>query len=267
MSYKNHQKLAKIDDWLQLPRNGGKLYLLPVRQEDHADLAARITSQFEKTDEYVEPPFYIVEEPNQKTGEPGEKVLWDAKSLERRGSDEDKEWMKRYQQSQQILSQKIEQASMFMIAVDGTYKYETAKGSTIDLLIDDMEPEFNPPKGWIMKQERMGVELPDNPYDLKYMFVSGLIPDINFSRELVLRCMELSMEGALTDEALNRFRFEVRGQMVRQAQRVSEAITRIKTIPEMETQQDGLLELQSQVLGNENGTEMADDAEPVGQAE
>ena len=262
MSYK-HQKLAKIDDWLELPRNGGKLYLLPVRQEDHAGLAARITKQFENSTEYVEQPYYIATEPNQKTGEPGEKVLWDARSLEKRGTDEDKEWMKNYLRSQQVLGKKIEDASMFMIAVDGTYCYETPKGSKIDLIIDDMEPEFNPPKGWIMKQERMGVELPDNPYDLKYMFVSNLIPDVITSREIVLRCMELSLEGTLTDEAVARFRFEVRGQMVRNAQRASEAIAKFTGTSQQDSKQDGLLELQLSLSGNENGAELEPDTVAV----
>lgn len=259
-----HQQIAKIDDWLDLPRNSGRLYLLPIRQEDHADLAARITSQYKKTDEYVEPPYYITEQPNEKTGEPGERVLWDAKSLEKRGTPEEKEWWANYQRSQQVLAKKTEDASMFMIFVDGTYKYISPSGFEVDLRIDDIDPVFNPPSGWVMKQERMGIELPDNPYDLKYMFVSGLIPDITTSRELVLRCMELSMEGTLTEEALARFRGEVWGQMVRQAKRASEIIAKFAGTIEIPTESNGILELQSEIPGNENGAGMEENAERMG---
>lgn len=254
--------MAKIDDWIELP-NGGKLFLLPIKQQDQAELAARIETQFKQTDDYVEHPFYYSVEPTDN--DPGERVLWDDRSLDKSGTDDDKAWMIRYKKSQALLSEKQESASSFMTLVDGTYKYISPQNKEFNILIDDDNPAFNAPKGWLMKQKRLGFDADNiDPYELKYAFVSSLIPDIDTLRLVFSRVTELSMRGALTQEALNSFRRNLQREMVKNAKRLEENLSEPTETITIEGEQDRILELQQSLLGDESSQNVEPDTVAVG---
>jgi len=242
--------IAQIPEWIDLP-GGGSLHMLPVRQEDQAVMAAKVKMQFEASDEYVERPWYWTVEPNPDENEEGERAWWDARSLKRSGTDEEKEWMKNYITSQQVLAAKTEDAVLFMIFVDGTSEYKTPKGDIVNLVIDEINPEFSPPKGWLLRYEHLHLQVPTNPYELKNEYVSSLLPDRTLVQTAIMRCVELSLKGGLTEEALARFRLQIQREMESNAQRASAILAKITSNPETSPESNWILDAQLQIFGVE----------------
>ena len=210
---------AVIEDYIDLP-DGGKLYLNPIRHEEHDEIASAVENAFKNDPAYVERPFYVTVQPNKRTGEPGERVFWDAEAVAAVNDDEVKKTWAAYQKSLTILKTKTEHAVMFKILIDGTHSYVAPDGTEVDLEIKNplMNPTWEAPIGWVNKFRVMGIPVPDNPFELKYKFVSALITTPTVATDIVMRCIELSLRGTLTVEAVARFRGQVRGALATQTE-------------------------------------------------
>jgi len=191
---KGPKSAETIRDYIQL-MNGSKLYLLPITEERISLINHQVEKNFEDSDDFKQQPFYFPN--NDPEAQP---ILWEVESMEKDGTPEEKQQWAEYEKSQSLLSQKQWEVLLKTCIIDGTSKLVSRKGSEFDLEIDDVTGEFSVPEHWRKRQKSLGVELPQDPYELKYLFVSPLISDIQSQQELFLRCSSLAMRGVATEE-------------------------------------------------------------------
>lgn len=264
---KVEDKIAKIDPFVELP-NGGKLYLFPILQDHFNDLAFRIEEQFNASDKFVEQPYYII--PAEDERDKAEKVFWDERSVEKSGSDEEKEWFENWKASNQTLQQEILNAQRSMVFIDGVEKYITKKGTEIDLSLEEEEPEIKLPDWWLRKQERQRINVStykNDPYQAKYDFVSSLITNISVFKTIQNQCIMLALEGALTESSVEYFREAAQSDLAAFAQQLSSQLRDVAGKAIGGAEQDGVLELQPKKDGTSSDEKMGTDPVTMGSVE
>lgn len=193
-------KKQEILDYIEL-MNGSRLYLLPVTQADMAGKSLEAEKEFEATTGKLEQPWYWTVEPDDK-GRGGERALWTKKDVEKDGTDEEKAAWRAYEANQAQLNAFIEDKVFKFILGDGTSKLVTRAGNELDLVIDPVTYEWTPPENWLKRQNG---NAPADPYELKFLFLSPMIKDVETKRKIVSRCNLLNLRGVVTEEDLLKY--------------------------------------------------------------
>ena len=183
----------KIDSFIVLS-NGGKLHLLPISEVELQDIIENTKKEFGDK----------LNVPTYKT-EIGEDFEWDADSLEKDGTEKDKEKWDKYQEHKKVFTELQEERSMFYVLTEGVKAYETAKGKMVDLVIDEVDFELELPEGWIKKRERQGYKLSDDIIQNKFDFVNSLLRTIAEKRNVITRCVSLGLKGIVKEGDLIKY--------------------------------------------------------------
>ncbi|MHA2069369.1 MAG: hypothetical protein ACXABY_33835 [Candidatus Thorarchaeota archaeon] len=195
----------KVVDYVTLP-NGGKLYLLPISQADIQGITLNVEKKWKEDGEPIDIPTYSTSI--------GEVIEWDKESIEKDGSPEEKEAWSLHELSIKRMHIERNQKIAYFVLTESPKKYETAKGSTFPLVIDDLEPEWEPPQTWLKRQQKIAsYELPDDPYDRKYDFVSSLLGEASLVFGIISKATALAMRGAVTDEGVAKIEATFQGAM------------------------------------------------------
>lgn len=177
--------------------NGARLYLLPLTQIDLQDRRAVALKEFTE----LEQPWYWSVEPDEK-GRGGERALWTRADVEKDGTDEEKAAWKAYERNQMEKDNFIEDQVFKYILTDGTSRLVTSQGNEVDLIIDPVTFSWQPPEGWLKRQNDT---LPSDPAELKYLFLAPMVKDAKTARQIVSRCNLLAMRGLVTEEDLKKY--------------------------------------------------------------
>lgn len=203
------KKKSQLNDYVEL-QNGSKLYLLPINEADIQGIIINLRNEFIEQGLPLDAPTY--------TTEVEEVFAWDAESVEKDGSDEDKQKWAEHEATLREFNTQQEYRVMYYVFTESPYKLVTSKGNEIDLSIDELEPDFNPPDAWIKKQANLGYALPDNPYDRKYDFLRYLVKGVEAQREIIVHAIALNLKGAVSDEGVLKYEAMFRGQMEKAGQ-------------------------------------------------
>jgi len=193
-------------DYVEL-RNGSKLYLLPLNPMSFHAIVADAEKEFEPRK--IEQPWYWTVEPD-ADGKGGEKVLWTKPDVLKDGSPEEKEAWRAFEQNQIQQNQFIEAEMLKYILIEGTSKLVSRGGNEIDLIIDPVTFEWDPPPAW---KARLNGNIPDDPYELKYLYLSPMVGDVEIQRQIGACCNVLTYKGAVTEEGLIRIASFLQGRM------------------------------------------------------
>lgn len=137
---------------------GRRVEFQPVAQRDIEKAVAVIEREFKARGEPLDPPWYYSIEPDDN-GNGGEKVFWDAASVAKDGTVEDKEAWVKYQDAVTRLAFARDLRATEVMLLRGI-KNEVDKRPT---------PE------WIKEQEYWGIELPSDPRKLQLEYIDSEI--------------------------------------------------------------------------------------------
>lgn len=137
---------------------GRRVEFQPVAQRDIEKAVAVIEREFKARGEPLDPPWYYSIEPD-ANGNGGEKVFWDAASVAKDGTVEDKEAWAKYQDAVTRLAFARDLRATEVMLLRGI-KNEVDKRPT---------PE------WIKEQEYWGIELPSDPRKLQLEYIDSEI--------------------------------------------------------------------------------------------
>lgn len=137
---------------------GRRVEFQPVAQRDIERAVAVIEREFKSNSEPLDVPWYYSIEPDEN-GNGGEKVFWDAASVAKDGSQEEKEAWAKHQDAINRLNMAKDLRATEIMLLRGI-KNEVDKHPT---------PE------WIKEQEYWGIELPDDPRKLQLEYIGSEI--------------------------------------------------------------------------------------------
>jgi hypothetical protein len=203
------KKKQKYESFVELP-NGGKLHLLPISQSTIENISKDVKRSFEKEGRQVDTPTY--------TTSAGETIAWNKESVEKDGTDEDKQSWEEYEKTESDLTLAQEQATSEYVFLYGTRSYELPTGGVVDLIVDEITGEWTPPAGWLSMKRRSGYVLPDDGYQAKMDYLNHLISSVSIIRDIITRCLMLSMKNAVPEEFLLEAEDKFRSAMVRAAE-------------------------------------------------
>ena len=248
------KKSQPIRDYVELV-NGAKLYLLPIG-EDRLNLSDYLAEKvFSESDDYIPTPTYDAG---------GETILWDAESMDQDGTDEEKKAWVEYEESQKLFEAEKFRQRMKLALVEGTRLFVSKTGVRVELVIDDFDPEFSPPDNWAKRQTGMGIDLPDDPYDLKHLFLSAFIADLKTQQEILFRCTSLALQGYATEEDILAHQEAI---FRRQVAATKGKFRSLVTAVDGEGPGSAGMDLQLPDDGVEDGPELEPDAGPMGSTE
>lgn len=191
-------KKTELLDYVVL-MNGSKLHLLPITQLDLQIKTAEAEKEFEPLK--VEQPSYWTVEPD-ADGKGGERVFWTKKDVEKDGSPEEKAAWKTYELNQAQQNTFVEELVFKFILAEGTSKLTTGQGNELDLVIDPVTFEWTPPEAW---RKRLNGNAPDDPYEMKFLYLAPMVKDTETRRKIVSRCTLLAMKGVVMEEDLAKY--------------------------------------------------------------
>jgi hypothetical protein len=207
---------SSIQDFVVFP-NGAKLYLLPISEADVQGIALKVRAEFEAQDKPINPPTY--------TTEANELFEWDAESIEKDGSEEDKQKWLDYQLAINEFNQAQEYRTMFFVLTESPYKFVSSRGNEIDLTIDEIEGQWQPPEFWLKNQVKSGYILPTDPYQCKYDFLNSIIKGVELKREIITKAIALNLRGIVSDEGIAKYEATFRRAMAVSAKETEQKIT------------------------------------------
>lgn len=193
-------ELSELVEYTKL-LNGAHLYLLPITQDDLQTRSLEAEKRFEEEVGLIEQPWYWTVEPD-ADGKGGEKVLWTAKDVSKDGTPEEKEAWKVFEQNQAKQNTFIEDRVFRFVLTEGTSKLVTRSGNELDLVIDPVTLEWQPPRAWL---DRLNGNTPTDPYELKFLYLSPMVKDVDTRRKIVSRCNLLTLRGLVSEEDLERY--------------------------------------------------------------
>lgn len=163
---------------------GRKVEFQPVAQRDIERAVAVVEREFKQRSEPLEAPWYYSIEPD-ADGNGGEKVFWDAASVAKDGSQEEKEAWAKHQDAVNRLNMARDLRATEVMLLRGI-KNEVDKHPT---------PE------WIKEQEYWGIELPNDPRKLQLEYIDSEIlitpiDKIAATKKVAL----LNLNGVATEE-------------------------------------------------------------------
>lgn len=250
-------KKTELLDYVLL-MNGSKLHLLPITQLDLQVKTAEAEKEFEP--QKLEQPSYWTVEPD-ADGKGGERVFWTKKDVEKDGTDEEKAAWKAYELNQAQQNTFIEELVFKFILAEGTSKLTTGQGNELDLVIDPVTFEWTPPEAW---RKRLNGNAPDDPYEMKFLYLAPMVKDTETRRKIVSRCTLLAMKGVVMEEDLAKYDAIFQRAMA-EAGRGFDAL-----IEELESGsisgEQATLELLVPADGATDGAGLETDTEPVGRA-
>lgn len=164
--------------------SGQRVEFQPVAQRDIERAVAVVEREFRERGEPLDPPWYWSIEPDE-SGQGGEKVFWDAASVAKDGTKEEKEAWAKHQDAVARLGKAQEQRGTELMLLRGI-KNEADKKPT---------PE------WVKDQEYWGIELPTDPRKLSLEYIQSEVLKtpfdiINATKKVIL----LNLEGVVKDE-------------------------------------------------------------------
>lgn len=163
---------------------GRKVEFQPVAQRDIERAIAVIEREFNQRGEPLEAPWYYSIEPD-ANGNGGEKVFWDAASVAKDGSQEEKEaWVKHQDAVNRLAMAKDLRATEVML-----------------LRGIKNEEDKRPTPEWIKEQEYWGIELPSDPRKLQLEYIDSEIlitpiDKITATKKVAL----LNLQGVASEE-------------------------------------------------------------------
>lgn len=165
---------------------GRRVEMQPVAQRDIEKAVAVVDREFKAKEEPVDPPWYWSVEPDEN-GEGGEKVFWDAASVAKDGTEEEKAAWAKHQDTTNRLAKAREARATEIMLLKGI-KNEADKMPT---------PE------WVKEQEYWGIELPTDPRKLALEYIQSEVLKtpfdiINATKKVVL----LNLNGVVKDEEI-----------------------------------------------------------------
>lgn len=253
--------MTELFDHIEL-MSGSRLYLMAVSQKDWELKIIEAERAF--APQLVEQPWYWTVEPDEQ-GRGGEKVLWTAKDIEQDGTDEEKADWAAYEENQARRSQFIDDFIFEWILKECTARLVTPLGNELSLAIDPITMEWQPPAAWLTRQAGNG-NLPDDPYELKFLYLAGMIKDVKTRRDIVLRMRFLYLRGVVSEEDYGRMADLFRRSMEEEGRRSGQKIDQLAAGDEQREQSP--LDIQLPQVGVEDGPVLGDPvAEPVGQPE
>lgn len=211
------KKKSQLNDCIELA--SGKLYLLPIGEADIQGIIINLRNELVGKG-------YQLDAPTYKT-ELDEVFAWDAESVEKDGTEVDKEQWAKHESDLREFNVEQEYRVMYYVLTESPYKFVTKNGNEIDLTIDELEPDFNPPESWLKKQSRLGNIVSDDPYDKKYQFLRYLVKGVEAQREVIVKAIALNMRGAVSDEGVLKYEALFRSQMEKAGQATEERLDAI----------------------------------------
>lgn len=165
---------------------GRKVEMQPVAQRDIEKAVAVVEREFRAKNEPIDPPWYWSVEPNEK-GEGGEKIFWDAASVAKDGTAEEKEaWAKHQDATNRFERAKEERATEIMLL----------KGIKND-------EDRRPTPEWTKDQEYWGIELPTDPRKLALEYIQSEILKTPFDLiQATKKVALLNLNGVVSEEEI-----------------------------------------------------------------
>jgi hypothetical protein len=248
-----------LQDYVEL-MNGSKLYLAAISQRDWELKIIEAERAF--APQLMEQPFYWTVEPDEK-GRGGEKALWTAADVEKDGTEAEKAAWAAYEQNQAERSRFIDDYTFEFILKECTARLVTPAGNELNLTIDPVTYEWQPPEAWLKRQAG---DLPTDPYELKFLYLSSMIKDIYTRRELVLRMRFLYLRGVVSEEDYSRMADLFRRAMAAEGRRSGTLLE--QSTPGDEAGESASLDVQLSQVGNESSPILGNRVtEPMGQPE
>lgn len=137
---------------------GRRIEFQPVAQRDIERAIAVVEKEYRANNEPLDIPWYYSIEPD-ANGNGGEKIFWDAASVAKDGTQEEKEaWVKHQDAVNRLAFAKDLRATEIMLL----------KGIK-------NEVDKHPTPEWIKEQEYWGIELPDDPRKLQLEYIDSEI--------------------------------------------------------------------------------------------
>lgn len=159
---------------------GDVIHILPVQYDRIVRIERGVERRFRERGEAIDPPTYEAELP----GGEKEVIAWDEVAIEKDGTPEDKEVWAIYQAT--LARMKAEQVSL-------TTRYVLLKG------IDSEDP----PQEWIDESQYLGLDLPEDPRDLKLDYiVSEKLPTAQDVSTAIGKSITLGLLGVVDEEGL-----------------------------------------------------------------
>jgi len=170
---------------------GREVPVLPVAREDILAIAPQVEKEFRDRGEVVDPPAY------EMTLFDGtkERVVWDEKSVEKDGTDEDKAAWKIHAEVEQRMDEE---------GIRRTAGLLRFMGGRLDV-----------PKNWVKERKALGLPAPDDLIDLKVEYlISDVFRNVNNVRVATARIQRLGLEDRLAKEgALDKLEALFRGEI------------------------------------------------------
>lgn len=165
---------------------GRKVEMQPVAQRDIEKAVAVVDREFKERKEPIDPPWYWSVEPDEK-GEGGEKIFWDAASVAKDGTAEEKEAWAKHQDATNRLAQAREARATEIMLLKGLKN----------------EEDRRPTPEWTAEQSYWGIELPTEPRKLTLEYIQSEVLKTPFDLiQATKKVMLLNLDGVVSQEEI-----------------------------------------------------------------
>lgn len=167
-----------------------------------------IEKRYRDAGEPLDPPMYEIEVMGGKTREQPHNET----TLE---TEEDKAIYAAHKDAVDRLENEQSAITAKILLVDGTISATSPRGTKIDLTFDEND-EWAPPARWLKRQERMDLELSDDPEDLKLDYLTlEILKTPDDQSGIISEIITLSLSGGLSDEGVKLIKNSFRSEMER----------------------------------------------------
>lgn len=230
---------------------GRKVEFQPVAQRDIERAVAAIEREFKQRGEPLEAPWYYSIEPDEN-GNGGEKVFWDAASVAKDGTQEEKEaWAKHQDAVNRLAFTKDLRATEIMLL----------KGIK-------NEADKHPTPEWIKEQEYWGIELPSDPRKLQLEYIDSEILITPIDKIMATKKVALlNLNGVASEEDIASVEATFQDAMAEAARTfISQNLTGLAPRNgKSGTEQVGSVDVQPGIQGDESSEVLELDSVSVGQ--